>query len=387
MPKLSEKGRAMKDGGLAWGATNSGKSFSIAHHAVKHYATRPGKHLLTGANLKLLGGEIIPLIEFVCDYYKIPYGKYRPMLGTMQVGKSTLIVVAGSNMGDEKRLKTYHNMRSLWAEEVTEQPEVFFDMAVSRRSPREDFIMWATCNPSYPMNWVKRRLDEGRWPHDEMFLTVDNPSMNEEEREAFEAQFTGIFAKRMIDALWAAPEGLIYPHWNHVPTEDIEGPCYIGVDYGESNITAVTYSQMMEDRHVVTREYYYSGYATGIHRSPDEHARAIIAAAPGPILDGWIDPSAKDLRLALEAAGCPIRKANNDKSGYNITDGMLQRNKLAIMSANCPSLTLEIQSLVYNTNMENPASNSVDHATDALRYLACGIWEGRSSVPQTVSYY
>ena len=60
MPALTDKGRSMYAGGLAWGSTNSGKSFAIAHHALDAYLDRPGRHLLTGVNIKLLQQQIIP---------------------------------------------------------------------------------------------------------------------------------------------------------------------------------------------------------------------------------------------------------------------------------------------------------------------------------------
>lgn len=374
MPALSDKGRSMADGGLLWGATNSGKSYSTAHHALLHYTLHPANHLLTGSNIKLLQGEIIPMLRSLARHYGIPCGRYSAGYGRMNIGLSTLTVIAGKNAGDEDRLRTYHNIGSLWAEEVTAQPEVFYDMAVSRCDP--DAPKWATCNPSHPTNWVKRRLDAKRWPNDAMFLVSDNPSLTDAEREAFEAQFVGTFRRRMIEALWAAPEGLVYPAWDNVAQPYSGGPCYIGVDYGESNITTAIYAQLVEGRHVVTREYWWNGYEQG-RRNPTEHAQAIKDGAPGPILGGWIDPSARDLRLALRKAGVRVQNAHNDRDGYEITDGMLQRGMLQLVAAACPNLNLEILSLVYNRYGDAPDPACSDHATDALRYLACGLWEGK----------
>ena len=210
MAVLGEKGRLMANGGLAWGATNSSKSFSLCHHFARRAYTRPGKHLLIGANLKLLRGEIIPLLRSITHSYGGKSTPFSTAVGTFRIGRSTIIVVAGAADGAEDRLRTYHNVDSILAEEVTGMKETFYDMALSRRSPAMGPV-WASCNPDHPMNWVKRRLDDGRWPYDLMFLVSDNPALTTEQRIAFESQFVGVFRKRMIEALWASPEGLVYP--------------------------------------------------------------------------------------------------------------------------------------------------------------------------------
>ena len=380
MPALGTKGRSLAHGGLAWGATNSGKSYSIGHHAVWCYAYYPGKHLLTHSNLKLMRGEIIPMVQSICLEYGIPFTPYRTDVGTFTVAGSTIVCIAGRHPGDIERLRTHHNVLTLWAEEVTGQPEEFYDMSVSRMLPPQRRIaIWAACNPSHPMNWVKRRLDEGGWwDHDQMFLVEDNPSLSEEEVEAFKAQFVGVFRKRMIEALWAAPEGLVYPHIEYVDEFETSEPCVIGVDYGESNITAAIYAQWKRDTQawVCTREYYHDNYRSGERRSPEDHAARIIERAPGRIASGWIDPSARDLRLALESAGVPIYNGHNQVDGYETTDGMMQRGRLQVIKENCYNFELERQSLVYNRYGDRPDPNCVDHIMDATRYMACGIWEG-----------
>ena len=389
MAALGTKGRLMKDGGLAWGATNSGKSFSNAHHFARRLVTHPGKHLLIGANLKLMRGEIIPLIRSVANSYGARSSNYNSQLGTFGVDRSTVIVVAGAQEGSEDRLRTYHNIDSIMAEEVTVMNETFFNMALSRQAP-DPGPVWASCNPSHPMNWVKTRLDAGRWPFDQMFLVEDNPALTTEQRETFEAQFTGVFRKRMVEALWASPEGLVYPQWFDAPREDAERlngqPCFLGADYGESSVTCAHYAQLDQGppdsapgaHYTITREYYWNAYNQG-ERNPDQHAQAIKDNAPGRILAAYVDPSAVDLKEALRRSGVHSENAYNKADGYGMTDGMLQRGRMRIVGQNCPSLKLQIHSLVYDRHGERPDINCVDHATDGLRYLCCGLWEGRQA--------
>lgn len=378
MPDLPPKSKAFNEGGLLWGATNSGKSWAVAHHAIVEYVRKPGDHMLLGSNIKLLNNAIVPLIQYLCRGYGIKYGRYNKKDGIMPIGNGRLIIIACKNEGDQNRIRTYHHIKSIWGEEVSTLTEEIWDMAVSRCDP--GMRKWATCNPTVPISWVKKRIDEPqqRWGHDDCYYVRDNASLTPEEVEEFESQFSGVFAERMIHGRWVAPEGLMYPNWKDNQVDLGRRPCYIGVDYGESNITCCHYAQMNDDgNYVVTKEYYYNAYRSG-HKSPAQHALSIQHAAPGPIVSGWIDPTAKDLRAMLRKLNINIYNANTDKDGYNITDGMLQRGKLQINSKACPELNVDIQSLIYNKYGDAPDPNCRDHGTDDLRYLATGLWEGRS---------
>ena len=184
--------------------------------------------------------------------------------------------------------------------------------------------------------------------------------------------------QRLVLGLPANPEGQVYPYWDETDAGPQPTPCYAGIDYGESNVTAAVYAQRRpgtDDTHfmAVTAEYYYHGQRQG-RRDAVEHARQIVNYAPGPIAAAYIDPTAVDLRDALARAGVPVYNAYNDVSpGIDICNGALQSGKLRINAGLCPALVTEIDDLVYNKNMGKPDPACSDHATDALRYLACGI--------------
>ena len=162
-------------------------------HFTRWVAEHPGNHLLIGANLKLLRGEIIPLIRSIARSYRTSSSHYRTDTGIFRVGQSQVIVAAGASQGDEDRLRTYHGVGAIMAEEVAglrAMPETFYDMALTRQEQRNRAPVWASCNPSHPLSWAKIRLDEGRWPHSEMWLLEDNPTLSQAERDAFASQFT-----------------------------------------------------------------------------------------------------------------------------------------------------------------------------------------------------
>ena len=182
----------------------------------------------------------------------------------------------------------------------------------------------------------------------------------------------------MIDSLWASPEGLVYPRWADVDeatADKLKGqPCYLGGDYGESRVTTAVYCQREPlGRLVITKEYRWDNYSAPTPRNADAHAAAIKLQAPGPIVHGWIDPSAPTMRDALRKQGIPVSGGYNHADGYDVTDGMLQRGQLAICGVRCPGLKTEIQSLIWDRHGEKPDPNCVDHETDSVRYMAVGL--------------
>lgn len=380
MPKLSEKGKRMHHGGLAHGSTNSSKTFSIAGHAAYRYCTRPyTKHLLIGVSLKLLRAEVIPDIRGWAREYGYGSSNYKLGEGYFTVGKSRVYVITGMKDGDENRLRTLHNIDSVFAEEVAAMNEDFFDMAVSRRKDPLTCPVWASCNPTVMTNWVKRRIDQGRWKHQEKFTMEDNPTLTPEYIEEFSSQFEGTFKRRMIDGDWVSPEGLIYPKCVDI---DFDEPsvCYIGADYAKSSVTAGLFfvpngrTPTGEQKYTVTREYYWDNYKRA-ERTSDDHVRAMIQQAPGPIANVFCDPSAWELIEAFERAGVLVERAFNKAEGYGITDGMLQREIITVNKSMCPELEVERESLIYDRHGERPDPKCIDHATDCLRYGACGVSE------------
>lgn len=371
---LGDKSRNLARGGLGWGATNSGKTFGFASHAAKYYSRNPGRHLMIGSSLSLMVAEAIPDIQSIAEHYGVATSDYNRSSQSFGIGKSRILVRAGAKAGDEKRLRSIHNMRSLFAEEVSDMPEVFFDMAISRMAqPRGP--VWASCNPTDPLCWVKVRLDAGRWERSEKFLVRDNPSLTPQQVEEFESQFQGVFYQRMIEGLWVAPEGLVYPYWRGVEADrTMEGrPCYVGADYGESNVTSAHYVQPDDaGRWVIVGEYYWDASKRG-KRDSNEHAVHIKASAPGPIVGAWVDPSARDLRDAMNRAGINAHAAYNKADGYGILDGMFQREAMVIVAAACPNLVAQLYTLVWNKHGDAPDLNCVDHCTDDTRYVACGL--------------
>lgn len=273
--------------------------------------------------------------------------------------------------------RTYHGAI---IDELTNIHPDAWDMCQTRlRAPGAKGIL--TFNKLGPRHWTKRRVrDQAEALRAVIIesLISDNPTLPEDYVESItqEGVLSAHQRARLVDNLDATPEGQVYPQWTSEEQQaarELKGqPCRLGADYGASSVTAAVYAQRKGSRWVVTGEYYWDANVLG-PRDSNKHAEEIRKRAPGRITHAYVDPSAIDLQNALRKQKIPTTGAWNDARGYNVTDGLLQRKQLTIVEDNCPSLCTELEDLVYNANQTLPDPSCIDHATDSLRYLACGI--------------
>ena len=366
---LIRKGLAFLDGGLAYGATNSGKSYNIAHLAVHTYATSPGLHFLIGSSLRLMKLQNVKDIRAIARKAGIPTTGVHSQNSTMRVGPSTVMVRAFTDVGDEEYIRSLHGGKSLWAEEISKVPEVCYDMASSRcdvSAPK-----WATCNPTHPQHWAKKRMDAGRWPHYDLWLLDDNPTLTPEEREAYAAQYEGIFKDRMIDGKWVAAEGLVYPIWQECDCEfDPDKPWLLAYDPAPVNTQAALCIQPQRDHYCVVDELYTRRGAT--LRNPRSALEQIEAKWGRPLI-AMLDPAAYDHTFEARhhmrwTVSAPQTKEH--VLTIPVLNLLLGQGRMRVNSYRCPNTAAELWSVVYDERREKIAVGQEDHATDALRYIA-----------------
>ena len=366
--RLPDKALAYRDGGLAWGATNSGKSYNIGKLALARYQSHPGLHLLVGASLRLLLLQIIPELRGHCRRFGIPMGRFNRATNTINIANSTLLVLGLAEAGDEERIRSLHNVRSLWAEEVSKMPEVCYDMAVSRCDP--DAPKWATCNPTHPKHWAKQRIDAGRWLHQALWLLDDNPSLTPEERELYAAQFVGVFYARMIEGKWVAPEGLVYPHWRECSCVfDPERPWVLAYDPAPVNTQAAIAIQAQGDHWCAVDEI-YTRHGQTLHRGID--ALDVIRSRWGRPHAAVLDPAAWDhVHEAIYAMNWRVLGVNKVYPDIiHDLQLLLEQGQLRLNPSTCPNAAAELYSVVYDSETEKYANGQEDHACDALTYVA-----------------
>ena len=365
------------------GGAGSGKTFGATLGLVlRSQIPSIYPRLVTGLDLSTVVGNTRPGIEHWCDAIGLSF-RYHPNPATYFVGGVPIEIRGLADESSYKRIqgRTYVDVL---IDELTTVAETAWDMLLTRlRAPGAKGV--ATWNKLGPRHWTKLRVRDnlealgGRVMES---LPSDNPTLPQEFLDRLQAG--GGLAQhqysRLVLNLDASPDGRVYPHWLESNLLFKGAPCYVGVDYGESGVTAAVYAQAVngggETKWVVVGEYYYDGKRQG-KRDSNRHAQAIKEAAPGRIMHAWVDPTARDLKASLRRARVAATNAYTDLTGYDITNGMLQRGEMVINDRRCPSLATEVEDLVYQrvrgVTVDRPDPACQDHATDCLRYVACGL--------------
>ncbi|NNM88910.1 MAG: hypothetical protein HKL95_10380 [Phycisphaerae bacterium] len=134
----------------------------------------------------------------------------------------------------------------------------------------------ADCNPSYPGHWLNRRAAQG-FMQRLVSRHQDNPSLWDRLHGCWTAEgekylatlgrLSGVTRRRLLDGLWAAPEGLVYPivpehilpDTGNKPPQPPLRVC-AGVDWGFRDPMALVVGVLCADDCLyVVEEYYQSG--------------------------------------------------------------------------------------------------------------------------------
>ena len=327
------------------GTVRSGKTWSaaLAFGLCTQRLAKGHTHFILGRKLRVIENEILPVMEMVAELCEQQF-QYVRVDNMVHIGKQKYHLVAGVDERSYERLQGF-TVHSCLIDEATLVPESFLEMALTRMTFR-DSKMWLTCNPSYPLHYLKRKwIDKGKVDVHLQFTFEDNPTLAEETKQRFRDQFDGVFAKRYIDGLWFAGEGLVFPEYHYAPRpkpEDVKRTD-IGIDYGPASTTAFVVLQSLKN---------------GTH-----HIRAVAGVEGGPSRKNQpdsvlareahrlhlhyrakalvVDPSAASFRAALLAIPqrkFHIRAANNQVLvGIRRTGNVLQSGRVTVTTAPTPS--------------------------------------------------
>ena len=371
--------------GVAWaGAAGAGKSWGAALAMLLHAQRFEAPLVLLGGQaIDTLRGNLAPPLEHWARRLGLSY-RYIGNPPAFRIGTAEF-ELRGLQDADSCRRIQGRNYCGAFVDELTACHPDSWDMLLTRlRTPGARWLV--TFNKLGPRHWTKLRVYDNAEGLNCLLLEstdADNPHLPEDYRAS--VRRAGALAphqyQRLVLNQWAAPEGQIYPYWDDEAWgEALAGqPCVAGVDYGESGVTAAVFLQRVPERPegwAATGEYWHDGHQRE-RRSPEEHARAIKAAAPGPLTRCYVDPSAPALRDALRRQGLAVRAAYNKADGYELTGGWLQESGLTLDAARLPALVTELEDLVYNAHGK-PDPKCSDHATDALRYVVCGVHPRRA---------
>ena len=293
-------------------------------------------------------------------------------------GRENNIWVVGASDAKSRKRVQGATFKGVLEDELCNIPEDMHNMVLSRMSVPGSKL-WATFNPEAPTHWVKRKVldclndEDGEILH---FTMLDNPGLAPEVRERYKRTFSGHFAKRFIDGVWAGASGLIYPKWHtadDIPNHKVKP--IISFDFGLAGVFAA----LMFKRNTAVSEYVYDARESKT-RTEGEHAEAIElwikthypSGASG--ITVYADPSTPlTFKRLLRKKGMKVLNADNSVIPGIVTTATRLENA-DIVIGDCPRLKDELQSYAWDENKadlgEDAPIKSDDHACDALRYYA-----------------
>lgn len=272
-----------------------------------------------------------------------------------------------------------------YCDELTQAPEDFFSMLLSRLSvPGAKLI--ATTNPDSPMHWLMRNYLARQDALDLLrmqFRLEDNRFLDPAYVKRLKAEYQGVFYRRFILGQWCVAEGLVYDLTDtdfllDALPEGRDYRYYISVDYGTLNPCSMGLWAVDALRGTACRisEYYYSGREQRRQKTDEEYYDALAALAGGREIEYVVvDPSAASFMETIRRHGqFSVRKANNAVlPGIRTVAALFQAGRLKILKA-CRNTIRELS--LYSWDPQSPEDRVIkehDHAMDDMRYFAMTI--------------
>lgn len=356
-------------------------AMALQHPGMRALIARKTLNSLTGSALVTFQRQILGSGSYGVE----PYGGSKFSPGAYRYSQNGAEIVPGGMDKASKVMSAEYDL--IYIPEATELSETDAQALMTRlrngKMPFQQLVM--DCNPAGPQHWINQWCNTGRATR----ITTthkDNPMLWNREAGAWTEPvgvqymqklwaLTGTMRKRLLDGVWAAAEGIVYPEFvyaEHVKTMDTDGwRTVLGVDVGARNPTAILTAHVAGDERIhISREVYRGGMTStdilATIRAEADRAR------PDAI---YIDPSAKMLIDDLMRERYPVKKANNDVVGG------IQRVRTALTSGltidpSCTATIDEFGMYAYPEQARIETDNPVkehDHAMDALRYLVSGV--------------
>lgn len=295
----------------------------------------------------------------------------------------TVHLIGAPNALAEGRIRGA-TVQLVYLDEATLVPEAFWTQLLARLSV-PGARLFATTNPDSPRHWLKlnyldraAELDLRAWH----FRLADNPSLSPDYVAALNAEYVGLWRRRMIDGAWVVAEGAVYDMWDedrHVVTEvpPIARWLAVGIDYGTTNdLVALALGLGADGRLYVTAEYRHASRTAHRSMTDAEYDRAIRAwITAQQITPEWvvIDPSAASfIEQMHRTPGLHLAPADNAvQDGIRTVASLLASDRLKI-HASCDGLIGELVGYSWDPKASDKGEDRplkvADHGPDALRY-------------------
>jgi len=374
--------RATKRINLWVGSVRSSKTWATIFKWIKYVCTAPpGDLLILGKTHRSLYRNVIrPMEEFLGNSVNHSFGK-----GEVDIFDRKCFIV-GAN--DERAEGVIRGMTCAGAlgDEVTLWPESVFKMLLSRMSVTGSQF-FGTTNTDNPQHWLKKEFIDRIGELDMRvftFLLEDNPFLAREFVRNLKKEYTGIWYRRFIEALWCIAEGAIYDFFEErkpFVISKLHQAKYkvLGIDYGTGNPTTFgSYgcNHFKRPKVWLEREYYYDSKKEERQKSDSEYADDLFEFAGGEkYLYTIIDPSAASFKAELRRRNWNsiIIDANNDVlDGIRTVSKMWKNGEYAIHES-CEASKEETYGYVWDPRAqqrgEDKPVKTADHTKDRDRYV------------------
>ena len=262
-----------------------------------------------------------------------------------------------------------------YIDELTEIPETFYNMTLSRLS-LPGAVLIATTNPENPASYVYQKIVKNPDLDAKctLFLLEDNTFLPASYIENIKKEYTGVFYKRYILGEWCIAEGLVYDFGEDNITDEIpeNGEYYVSVDYGTMNPFSAGLWCLVGTRAVRIAEYYHSGRTTFVQKTDEEYCDEIQKlTGEKKIKRVIVDPSAASFIVALRRRGYTVVGANNSVlDGIRRTAEFLRSGAIKIHRS-CQDSIVEFGLYRWDEkSTEDRVIKENDHAMDDIRYFA-----------------
>lgn len=200
---------------LLYGSVRSGKTWiSLLKWAVWVGQQPKGKEfLMVGKTITTLKRNCLGLLsDLIGDNFKCTLSTKKASI----FGRT--VWLEGAN--DERSESKIRGMtlQGAYIDELTQIPETFYLMVLSRLSERGAALI-ATTNPDAPNHYVKTEIIDNDVIDKQVikFMLDDNDFLDEDYKNNLKKEYTGVFYDRFILGEFVRAEGIIFPEFANNP--------------------------------------------------------------------------------------------------------------------------------------------------------------------------
>jgi phage terminase, large subunit, PBSX family len=274
-----------KDGIIADGAIRSGKTISMSlSYSIWAMSKFNGQSFgMCGKTIGSFRRNVLFWLKLMLKSrgYKVEDKRADNLMVVSKGDVTNYFYIFGGKDERSQDLIQGITLAGCFFDEVALMPESFVNQATGRCSV-DGSKFWFNCNPDGPYHWFKTNWIDKQEEKNILYLHFtmdDNLSLSEKIKKRYAGMYSGIFYKRYILGLWVVAEGIIYSMFDKekhvVKASDYQyKEYYVSCDYGTQNPTSFgLWGKTLDNKHVMIKEYYYSGRTTGVQKTDLEYSK------------------------------------------------------------------------------------------------------------------